>query len=92
VVAASPRVGLVAEELDWSKHPEKTIWDKWTTEGGRCPYCVGMPDQEWLAMCDCWEAERVLIDEVRRPARPLAFPACLSRGFWRRTFRGGSPM
>lgn len=50
-------------EPDYDLHPEKPIWEKWQREGGRCPYCVGVDDRDWLAMCDCWEAERVLIDK-----------------------------
>lgn len=26
----------------------------------RCPYCVGLSDFDWLAVCDCFKAE----DEV----------------------------
>ena len=39
--------------------PEWQAWEKGT---GLCPYCEGMPFEEWYSMCDCfmsvqeWEA------------------------------------
>lgn len=29
-------------------------WRLWERDLVRCPYCTGMPKDEWEAMCDCF--------------------------------------
>lgn len=43
-------------------------WKAWERGYGRCPHCKGMPDEDWLAMCDCFMAERRMLP--RRTSRP----------------------
>jgi len=29
-------------------------WKLWDRNLARCPYCRNMPEDEWVAMCDCF--------------------------------------
>jgi hypothetical protein len=47
----------------WRKHPEAREWKAWALGKARCPYCIDIEDDdEWIAVCDCWMAERELLD------------------------------
>jgi hypothetical protein len=33
----------------------------WERGESRCPYCEDQGDEDWLAMCDCFMAEEILV-------------------------------
>jgi hypothetical protein len=37
---------------------ERDAWAKWDAGGARCPICEDLDDGDWLAICDCFMAER----------------------------------
>lgn len=41
-----------------SEQPTPPEWEAWTNGTGRCPICEGLPNDDFEAICDCWQYER----------------------------------
>jgi hypothetical protein len=60
---------------------EFLCWEAWRRGYGRCPYCVGLDDGDWLAICDCWYAEWWLPPAVVKDPPPPSVDPDLTRMF-----------
>lgn len=54
-----PTLDYGPNDRDCPTHGEEIrTWEAWARGEGRCPYCIGQPWRDFVAMCDCWQAER----------------------------------
>ena len=49
---------------------EVIAWKPWERGYGRCPYCTGLDGGDWLAICDCFMAERQSLSGHSDPDKP----------------------